>query len=451
MLMFYNSLTRKKEAFVPREPQCVGLYVCGVTVYDRCHLGHARSMVCFDVLVRYLRFLDYDVIFVRNITDIDDKIIARAHERSVSIQALTEENIEALHADAKALMCLPPTHEPRATAHIANMLRLIERLFETGHAYLSADGDVCYQVDRFAAYGQLSHQALDGLLAGARVDAVATKRSPLDFVLWKKAKPGEPYWPSPWGDGRPGWHIECSAMAMDALGEEFDIHGGGLDLQFPHHENELAQSEGATGKTFANYWLHVGLLQVEHEKMSKSLGNFFTIESVLREHHPEVVRYFLLSSQYRSSLNYSTTQLLSAGNALARLYQSLKDVVLGDTLDESWVDRFNATMCDDLNTPMAMAVLFQLSHELNKTKSSTLAATLVHLGGVLGLLQAEPQAFLQGRRLGLDTDDIAQQVALRTEARAQRDWAKADEIRQSLLAQGIEIEDSAQGTTWRVI
>lgn len=450
-LTLYNSLSRKKEIFVPIVKNKIGLYVCGMTVYDRCHLGHARSMVCFDVIVRYLRAIGYDVAYVRNITDIDDKIIARAHARSISIDTLTAEQIALMHADAFALNCLSPDLEPRATLHIQSIISLIDRLFKTGHAYLTAAGDVCYQVERFTPYGQLSNQVLSGLIAGARVDVALDKRSGLDFVLWKKAKPDEPFWDSPWGAGRPGWHIECSAMSMNALGEQFDIHGGGLDLQFPHHENELAQSEAATGKTFAKYWLHVGLLQVNHEKMSKSLGNFFTIEDVLKEHHPEVLRYFLLSSQYRSSLNYSATQVQAAEHGLVRLYQSIKGIETNDEPDTTWVERFHTAMLDDINTPIALSVLFQLSHEINKTKSSVLASTLVYLGGILGVLQQDPMSFLQGRRSSLLVDDIDRQVALRTQARNDRLWTLADEIRQSLLAQGIELEDGPTGTVWRVV
>ena len=305
MLSLYNSLTREKEKFIPMVPGKIGLYACGITVYDHCHLGHARSMVCFDVIVRFLRAQGYDVTYVRNITDIDDKIIVRANERNLPIQELTDFYINAMHADSDALGILPPDFEPRATQHVDSIIRLIQRLIDNNHAYVGETGDVYYQVANFVSYGKLSHKDLDGLEAGARVDIVKEKRSPLDFVLWKAAKPGEPRWASPWGEGRPGWHIECSAMAMDQLGEQFDIHGGGLDLQFPHHENEIAQSEGATGKKFANYWLHVGMLQVNNEKMAKSTGNFFTIADVLEKHHPEVIRYFLLSSHYRSSLNYS--------------------------------------------------------------------------------------------------------------------------------------------------
>lgn len=451
MLNLYNSLTRTKELFKPMQPGKIGMYVCGITVYDLCHLGHARSMVCFDVIVRFLRSQGYEVTYVRNITDIDDKIIARANERGVSIDELTSQYIKAMHDDARALNILPPDIEPRATGHIDSIIKLIQRLIDIGHAYVSDNGDVCYQVDSFKDYGKLSHKDLDGLMAGARVEVVKEKRSPLDFVLWKKAKPGEPSWPSAWGEGRPGWHIECSAMAMHELGEQFDIHGGGLDLQFPHHENEIAQSEAASGKNFANYWLHVGMLQVNNEKMAKSVGNFFTIEDVLRQHHPEIIRYFLLSSHYRSSLNYSEDNLQNARKALTRLYQSLRDVELSenDELDNEWVAQFNQAMNDDFNTPVALSVLFQLSHELNKTNSSRLAVTLKYLASLLGLLQAEPESFLQAGLQDDEKDGIEDLIKERLEARAERNWARADEIRIILANKGIELEDGANGTTWR--
>ena len=449
MLTVYNSLTRTKEPFTPIHPGKIGIYVCGITVYDDCHLGHARSMVSFDVIVRFLRAQGYDVTYVRNITDIDDKIIVRAQEHGVSIQELTDRYIASMDKDSEALAILPPDVQPRATQHIDNIVRLIQRLIQSKHAYLGESGDVYYQVSHFPEYGKLAHKDLDGLEAGARVDVVADKRSPMDFVLWKAAKPGEPSWPSPWGEGRPGWHIECSAMAMDELGEQFDIHGGGLDLQFPHHENEIAQSEGATGKTFANYWLHVGMLQVNHEKMSKSLGNFFTIADVLKIHHPEVIRYFLLSSHYRSALNYSDDTLNNAQKALTRLYQSIRGLSTeGTDFDTAWVESFNAAMNDDFNTPVALSVLFQLSREINKNKSLQLAATLKYLAATLGILQESPESFLQAGTI--DTDAINDLVAERYQARQQRDWARADEIRRQLLDQGIEIEDGAEGSTWRV-
>ncbi|HAT1891474.1 TPA: cysteine--tRNA ligase [Legionella pneumophila] len=454
MLHLYNSLTRKKEPFVSLRPGKIGMYVCGITVYDHCHLGHARSMVAFDVMVRYLRSQGFDVTYVRNITDIDDKIIARASERGVSIDELTAQYIDAMNNDTHALNILPPDHEPRATGHIETIIRLIQRLLEKGNAYVSENGDVCYEVDTFPEYGKLSHKDIEGLVSGSRVEIVKEKRSPLDFVLWKKAKPGEPSWPSPWGEGRPGWHIECSAMAMHELGEQFDIHGGGLDLQFPHHENEIAQSEAATGKPFANYWLHVGMLQVNGEKMAKSIGNFYTIADVLKEHHPEVIRYFLLSSHYRSPLNYSEENLLNAKKALIRLYQAVKDVppqTEDSKLDEYWQVQFNQAMNDDFNTPVALSVLFQLAHEVNKSNSPALAHTLKNLAGILGFLQKDPESFLQSGLAEEEKLVIEQLIAERLQARAERNWAKADQIRADLLSKGIELEDGATGTTWRRI
>lgn len=453
MLHLYNSLTRKKEPFVTIKPGKVGMYVCGITVYDHCHLGHGRSMVAFDVIVRFLRSQGFDVTYVRNITDIDDKIIARANERGISIDELTARYIDAMNEDTKALNILPPDIEPRATGHVDTIIRLIERLLDKGNAYVSENGDVCYQVDSFPEYGKLSNKDIEGLISGSRIEIVKEKRSPLDFVLWKKAKANEPSWPSPWGDGRPGWHIECSAMAMHELGEQFDIHGGGLDLQFPHHENEIAQSEAASGKTFANYWLHAGMLQINGEKMAKSTGNFYTIADVLKEHHPEVIRYFLLSSHYRSPLNYSEENLSNAKKALTRLYQSIKDVSPADKegLDEHWLNQFNDAMNDDFNTPVALSVLFQLSHEVNKNNSPVLAATLKHLGSILGVLQEDPASFLQSGLADEDKASIEQLIAERLQARADKNWSRADQIRAELLSQGIELEDGAQGTSWRKV
>lgn len=450
MLYLYNSLTRTKEKFKPINPGKIGIYVCGITVYDRCHLGHARSMVSFDVIVRFLRSEGYQVKFVRNITDIDDKIIVRANERGVTINELTAQYIKAMHDDTKALNILSPDIEPCATAHIDSIIKLISRLIDKNYAYVSDNGDVCFQVEHFKDYGKLSHKDLDGLVAGARIEVVKEKRSPLDFVLWKKAKPEEPSWASPWGEGRPGWHIECSAMAMHELGEHFDIHGGGLDLQFPHHENEIAQSEAATDKCFANYWLHVGMLQVNNEKMAKSVGNFFTIEDVLKKHHPEVVRYFLLSSHYRSALNYSEENLHNAKKALERLYQSLKDVEIVEAeLDSAWLEQFTLAMNDDFNTPVALSVLFQLSREVNKTNSPQLAFTLKHLASILGLLQIAPESFLQAGFEGDEKEGIERLIQERLRAREERNWARADEIRKALSEQGIELEDGTTGTTWR--
>lgn len=452
MLSIYNSLKRCKEVFTPITPGKIGIYVCGMTVYDHCHLGHARSMVCFDVIVRFLRSSGYDVCYVRNITDIDDKIISRANERGVSINTLTEHYIASLHHDTEALGILPPDIEPRATAHIALIIDLIEKLIDRGYAYVSDNGDVCFEVATCEGYGKLSHKDLEGLAAGARIEIVKEKRSPLDFVLWKKAKTGEPSWQSPWGDGRPGWHIECSAMAMHELGQHFDIHGGGLDLQFPHHENEIAQSESATGEPFANYWLHVGMLQVNNEKMAKSLGNFFTISDIIKNHHPEIIRYFLLSSHYRSSLNYTEENLHNAGKALTRLYQSLSTIATegNEEMDQDWLIQFNKAMNDDFNTPEALSVLFQLSHTLNKTRDKQQAYTLKHLGSILGILQENPSQFLQNEIGGsLSKEEIERLISERAEAKAQRNWQKADAIRNELSAAGIELADSAEGTTWR--
>lgn len=453
MLQVYNSLTRQKERFVPMIPGQIGMYACGNTVYDHCHLGHARSMVCFDVMRRHLMASGFKVKFVRNITDIDDKIINRAQERAISIEELTETYIKAMHDDTHALGIIPPDFEPRATDHIAGIIRLIERLMSLGYAYLSDSGDVCYEVKRFAEYGKLSNKDLDSLISGVRVDIDRDKKSPLDFVLWKKAKPSEPSWPSPWGEGRPGWHIECSEMAMHTLGEQFDIHGGGVDLKFPHHENEVAQSEAATGKPFANYWLHVGMLQVNNEKMAKSLGNFFTIQDVLKKYHAEVIRYFLISAHYRSPLNYTEENLQLAQKGLQRLYQAIKECApSADTaLDERWIKRFNEAMDDDFNTPLALSVLFDLSHELNKTKSAVLAASLIHLANRLGILNEDSQAFLQ---LGFEDElrlEIEALIAARSKARLDKNWAKSDEIRNTLSQRGIELEDGPSGTSWRRI
>ena len=450
MLKIYNSLTRQKEKFKPINPGKIGLYVCGITVYDHCHLGHARSMVSFDVIVRFLRSVGFDVHYVKNITDIDDKIIQRAYDKNIGFEELTSYFIQKMNEDTKALNVLIPDEEPRATHYIPEIIRLIELLIEKDLAYVTAGGDVCFRVKAFKEYGKLSHKDIDGLLSGVRIEVDQDKQSPLDFVLWKKAKTGEPFWSSPWGDGRPGWHIECSAMSMDTLGIEFDIHGGGSDLQFPHHENEIAQSEGATGKCFAKYWMHVGMLQVDQEKMSKSLGNFLTIEDVLQTNHPEVVRYFLLSSHYRSPLNYSDDNLSNAMKGLSRLYQSLKDLPFeAGTINQDWVSQFNDAMFDDFNTPEALAVLFKLTNEINKTKSSDLAYTLKHLANTLGILQESPHQFLQAGANTSEVNWINQKISDRQQARQIKNWALADEIRAELQQKGIEIEDGSNGTTWR--
>lgn len=454
-IMLYNSLSRQKEPLQPIQAGKIGLYVCGMTVYDRCHLGHARSMVSFDVIVRFLRYSGYMVTYVRNITDIDDKIIVRALERNISFQELTQEQIAFMRDDASILGVLPPDHEPCASEHIPQIIALIQRLYDEGYAYVTQQGDVCFRVEKFKDYGQLSQQNIEKLIAGSRIEIDQDKLSPVDFVLWKKAKPNEPVWPSPWGEGRPGWHIECSAMSMAQLGEEFDIHGGGLDLQFPHHENEIAQSEAATGHAYARYWLHVGMLQVNDEKMSKSLGNFLTIADVVQTYHPEIIRYFLLSSHYRSTLNYSNDTILNSMKALMRLYQALRTVSESnsDEIDPEWVARFCAVMRDDFNTPEALSVLFQLSHEIHKSQSARLAATLKHLGAILGILQHPVDDFLQAMTTESDEqlskDEIEQFIAERNQARLDKNWQRADEIRQTLLQQGVELEDSKAGTIWR--
>ncbi len=460
MIKLYNTLTRQKEIFKPLIDGKLGLYVCGITVYDHCHLGHARSMVCFDVIVRFFQALNFDVTYVTNITDIDDKIIARADEQQLDINALTELYIHSMHQDMAALNCLAPTHEPRATTSIDAIISLIQQLLDKEIAYLSKNGDICFEVQRFPDYGKLAHKDIEGLISGARVAISEDKRSPLDFVLWKQAKPNEPSWPSPWGAGRPGWHIECSAMAMEALGEQFDIHGGGLDLQFPHHENEIAQSESITQKNFANYWLHVGMLQLNNEKMSKSTGNFLLISDALKQYHPETLRYFLLSSHYRSPLNYSEATIGLAQKALKRFYQSMRlfsDLFTSATshdanlLDKTWTNAFFEAMSDDFNTPIALSILFELSHELNKQNTRSLAVTLKYLANTLGLLHEAPDNFL---RSGISKEKISHIETLiqeRERARLERQWARADEIRALLLAEGIELEDTSKGSHWRVI
>ncbi|MCB1959132.1 MAG: cysteine--tRNA ligase [Rhodocyclaceae bacterium] len=461
MLMIYNSLAREKVVFTPIEAGKVRMYVCGMTVYDYCHLGHARVMVAFDAVVRWLRASGYEVNYVRNITDIDDKIIQRALENGESIRALTDRFVAAMHEDADALGVLRPDHEPRATEHVAGMQGLIAALERKGLAYVAANQDVCYAVRKFPAYGRLSGKSVDELRAGERVDVAEGKRDPLDFVLWKHAKldePDEAKWASPWGDGRPGWHIECSAMGAALLGEHFDIHGGGQDLQFPHHENEIAQSEGAHDGTYVNYWMHNGFVRVDNEKMSKSLGNFFTIRDVLKRYDPEVVRFFILRAHYRSPLNYSDTHLDDARQALTRLYTALKwapaETVTVDWRSP-WAERFQAAMNDDFNTAEAMAVLFELASEVNRSRSASLAAELKALGGVLGLLERSASAFLQGEDSG-EADGqrdaaaaIEAAIAQRAAAKKARDFATADRIRAELLGNGIVLEDTVDGTLWR--
>ena len=475
MLKIYNTLTRDKQDFIPIEPNKVRMYVCGMTVYDYCHLGHARVMVVFDMVYRWLKYspLKYDVTYVRNITDIDDKIIKRAAENNESIHVLTQRFIDAMHEDERALGILPPDHEPRATQYIPQMLEMVAKLEANGLAYLAADGDVNYAVRKFDGYGKLSGKSLEDLRAGERVDVNSGKNDPLDFVLWKHAKDEdaeEVKWDSPWGKGRPGWHLECSAMGSELLGKHFDIHGGGADLQFPHHENEIAQSEGAHQCPYVNYWMHNGFVRVDDEKMSKSLGNFFTIREVLKKYDPEVVRFFILRAHYRSPLNYSDAHLDLAKSDLAKFYTALKLVPAAPQevdWDEYHARNFKFAMNEDFSTPDAMAVLFLLAKEVNTTKRPELAAQLKALGGVLGLLQRDPIRYLQGGGIketfheGLVFADsvetevirgepyINAQIEARIVAKQAKNFAEADRIRKELLAAGIMLEDSATGTTWR--
>ena len=468
-ITLYNTLTRQKEEFVPLNPENVRMYVCGMTVYDYCHLGHARVLVVFDIIARWLRQHGYPLTYVRNITDIDDKIIARANENGETIGELTARFIAAMNEDSDALGVLRPDIEPKATEHIGQMIAMIEDLIANGKAYPAPNGDVYYAVREFAEYGQLSGKSLDDLRAGERVDVDANKRDPLDFVLWKAAKPGEPSWESPWGNGRPGWHIECSAMGGELFGQTFDIHGGGADLQFPHHENEIAQSCGAHGglcghdaphaagkriNSHVKYWLHNGFIRVDNEKMSKSLGNFFTIRDVLKKYAPEVVRFFILRAHYRSPLNYSDAHLDDAKNSLARLYNTLGNVQAAECAvredANDYTRRFFAAMDDDFNTAEAMSVLFELANEANKTGSAELAGCLKALGGTLGLLQDDPQHFLQsgGEEGGLSADEIEALIAQRKTARETKNWAESDRIRDLLAEHKILLKDGADGTTW---
>ncbi|SFM30331.1 cysteinyl-tRNA synthetase [Nitrosomonas nitrosa] len=456
MLKIYNTLTRKKQSFIPLIPGEVRMYVCGMTVYDYCHLGHARVLVVFDTVVRWLKVMGYKVTYVRNITDIDDKIIKRAYENGETIDILTQRFIDAMHEDAAKLGVDQPTHEPRATQCIEDMIAMIQILVQKKLAYVAANGDVFYAVHRFPDYGKLSGKSLEDLRAGERVEIDLNKKDPLDFVLWKAAKPDEPSWDSPWGKGRPGWHIECSAMSEHYLGEQFDIHGGGQDLQFPHHENEIAQSEGAHDHPYVNYWMHNGFVRVDNEKMSKSLGNFFTVREVLTQYQPEVVRFFITRAHYRSPLNYSNEHLNDAKNALDRLYIALKEhntFASEVNWEDPYAARFKSAMDDDFNTSEAIAVLFDLAGELNKTRSLQHAVLLKALGGMLGLLQQNPQAYLQHPFSAEDShftpEEIERLIQQRLAARKMRDFAQADTIRQQLLEAGIVLEDGAQGTTWR--
>lgn len=455
MLHIHSTESREKRLFVPIEVGKVRMYVCGMTVYDYCHLGHARVMVVFDMVYRYLRHMGYEVTYVRNITDIDDKIIKRAAENAESIQTLTQRFIDAMHEDADALGCLRPNHEPRATEAIPEMLAMIGALIEKGYAYRAENGDVYYDVSRFEGYGRLSGKNPDDLRAGARVEIGEAKDDPLDFVLWKAAKPGEPAWDAPWGAGRPGWHIECSAMSTTCLGHSFDIHGGGMDLQFPHHENEIAQSEAATGCHYVNYWMHNGFVRINEEKMSKSLNNFFTVREVLKDFRAEEVRFFILNSHYRSPLNYADAQLVAARQGLTRLYTALRDAGTEEAPRlAAFEERFFTAMDDDFNTPVAIAVLFDLAGEIHRQTGearSSAASTLRYLADVLGLLQMSSEDYLRGEphEGRLDEASIQALIDERLVARAAKNFARSDEIRDALLKQGVVLEDGAGGTRWR--
>lgn len=466
MLKIYNSLSNQKEIFKPIDAGKVRMYVCGMTIYDYCHLGHARVMVAFDVVYRYLKASGYEVNYVRNITDIDDKIIQRANENGENFKELTERFIDAMHEDEKALGILAPTSEPKATDNIDEIIHMITTLIEKGYAYQGQSGDVYYSVSKFKDYGKLSGRNPDELRAGERIAVNTDKNDPLDFVLWKMAKEGEPFWESPWGKGRPGWHIECSAMSTKLLGNHFDIHGGGHDLQFPHHENEIAQSEACTGEHFANYWMHNGFIRIDEEKMSKSLGNFFTIREVLKKYKAEEIRYFMLTSQYRSPLNYSTDQLDAAGKALDRLYTALRNLKTGEAAQHSeYKERFVKAMDDDFNTPEALAVLFDLARDINRARdefatthdeelAARLGAELKQLANQLGLLEGDEsaiEAWFQGAASenDLNNEAIETLIQQRLDAKASKDWALADKIRDDLSEQGIVLEDKGAETIWR--
>jgi len=463
-LQLYNTLTRKKDLFKPIKPGKIDLYVCGITVYDYCHIGHARVLVAFDAITRYLRSQGWDVNYVRNITDIDDKILRRADENKELYTDLTERMIDAMHEDERSLGILPPNLEPRATGHMDDILDMVQTLVDNHYAYRADNGDVYYRVKRFPDYGKLSNKNPDELLSGARVEVSDVKEDPRDFALWKAADESEAGWPSPWGYGRPGWHIECSAMSTCLLGSTFDIHGGGPDLPFPHHENEIAQSEAATGKHFVNYWMHAGAVRVDNEKMSKSLNNFFTIRDVLEKYHPEVVRYFLLSSHYRSPINYSEANLIEARQGLERFYFALQNFADVPPTSQSelegsaYYQRFVAAMDDDFNTREAFSAMYDLVRELNtvagddQVKAQVLAGELKALGGILGVLQETPDVFLKGSAAdgeGLSDADIDALIAEREAAKLNKDYARADEVREELKEQGIVLEDSREGTRWR--
>ncbi len=457
MLQIHNSLTRKKEVFTPIEAGKVSMYVCGMTVYDLCHLGHARVLVVFDTVTRYMRYSGYEVNYIRNITDIDDKIIARANENGESIGELTGRFIAAMHEDTAALGVLPPSDEPRATRSMPDIISMVQTLVDKGAAYAAENGDVYYDVSTFAGYGQLSGKKLEDLRAGERVAVDEHKDDPLDFVLWKAAKPGEPSWDSPWGAGRPGWHIECSAMSTCCLGNHFDIHGGGQDLQFPHHENEIAQSEAATGEHFVNLWMHNGFVRIDDEKMSKSLGNFFTVREILKHFKGEEIRYFVLASHYRSPLNYSDQLLDSARAALNRLYTALRGIDVSNNVEATdYTARFKKAMDDDFNTPEAIAVLFELANHVNRERESSpedavkLASELKQLANVLGLLEADVEHYLQaGAGDDTDADKIESLIAQRLTARAEKNWAVADQLRDELQGMGVVLEDKDGKTIWR--
>lgn len=457
MLQVYNTLTRQKENFQSLQPGKVGIYVCGVTVYDYCHLGHARTYTAIDVIIRYLRWHGYAVNHVRNITDIDDKIIKRANENNEVFHVVTQRFIQAMHEDFAALGLALPDHEPRATDYIPEMIALIEEIIGNGHAYVASNGDVYFNVRSFSEYGCLSHHDIEQLESGARVEVTKAKQDPLDFVLWKLAKPGEPSWDSPWGKGRPGWHIECSTMSMDLLGEHFDLHAGGRDLIFPHHENEVAQSQAATHDKFVNVWLHTGFLQMDKEKMSKSLGNFITIRDALKNHDPEILRFFLLSSHYRSPLIYSADALSQTRQALERFYTALRFLPVAEREKNSkFEEQFIAAMDDDFNTPIALSVLFDLAHEIQRLREKDIesaakhAALLKYLGNVLGILQTDPDLFFQ-TGISVDANKIEALIAERLLARQNKNWSEADRIRDELTKMNIVIEDGSQGTTWKVL
>ncbi len=456
MLKIFNSLSKKKEVFKPIKEGHISLYVCGNTVYDYCHIGHGRSMILFDVIVRYLRSRGWDVTHVRNITDIDDKIIKRANENNESCEELTTRFIAAQRDDERALNLLTPNAEPQATQYVPQIIALIERIIERDHAYVADDGDVYFDVRSFKEYGKLSHRDIDALHSGVRIEVGDAKRDPLDFVLWKSAKPGEPTWDSPWGPGRPGWHIECSAMSTGLLGQPFDIHGGGLDLKFPHHENELTQSESACDVQFANWWMHIGLLQINDEKMSKSLNNFITIKEALSDHHPEVIRYFMMSGHYRSPVNYTKKSLGQIRQGLERLYAAIDGLPQATVEMVDYEARFHGAMEDDFNTPVALAVLFDMTREINRHKeaneldqAASLAAGLKQLANTLGILNDVPSDFLKAGSTDIDVVRVEALIAERNVARDSKDWARADEIRDELAAMQVTILDNKDGTTWR--